>query len=181
MAVMRRPRLSSALLVALAIASLGAPCSAPPPFSIAKPREAQLLPDPVVPVLTQVGRAYDPASVAIELDGVDLMAALGLVPPLTDAAGVVAIGGQPVTIQNFDFDTTLPGTCQPSFEVVGLPAGNHQVDLSGALAAGGALSTRARHFAQVDGFTKDAAELAAVFSRDLPATAPAQSELVVTP
>jgi hypothetical protein len=161
MAAMARPRLSSTLLVALAAASLGAPCGAPPPFSITKPREAQILPDAALPVVTQVGRAYDPASVVIELDGVDLLAALGLVPPFTDASGVIAIGGEPVTIQNFDFDTTLPGSYKPSFEIVGLPAGDHQIDLSGVLLASGAPKTRARHFAQVDGFTPDASELAA--------------------
>jgi hypothetical protein len=153
------PRRSSfVLLTLLGLASLGAPCVQ---SRITAPREAQLVPDPELRVAATLERKYDPASVAVEIDGADVTAAIGLTPPFSDAGGVVVVGGVPVVVQDFDFPVPPTGPWQISLELVGLPEGPHLVEVSAVPTAGGATVTFMRSFSSVDGFALAAGELPA--------------------
>jgi len=153
------PRRSSlALLTLLGLASLGAPCVQ---SRITAPREAQLVPDPELRVAATLERKYAPASVAVLIDGADITAAIGLTPPFSDAGGVVVVSGVPVVVQDFDFSVPPTGPWQISLELVGLPAGPHQVEVDAVPTAGGATVSFLRNFSSVEGFALAAGELPA--------------------
>jgi hypothetical protein len=58
--------------------------------------------DPV-PVSVRIGPSFDPLSVEMLLNDTDLIAALGLTPPFSGAGGVANVGGDLVTVSNFNF------------------------------------------------------------------------------
>jgi hypothetical protein len=93
------------------------------------PVNGALLEDPShsVSASARVGTNFQVASVEVRLDGVDLIAALGLVPPFGDAAGVVMIGSDPIAISGFDFITGNPR--RVSFVAGGLPLGAHVLEV----------------------------------------------------
>lgn len=155
-------RSSLALLTLCGLASLGAPCVQ---SRITAPREAQLVPDPELRVAATLERKYAPASVTLEIDGADITAAIGLAPPFSDAGGVVVVGGVPVVVQDFDFPVPPTGPWQISLELVGLPEGPHQVEVSAVPTAGGATVTFLRGFSSLEGFSLAAAELPAASLR----------------
>ena len=101
----------SRLLAVLAIvpALLAARCGLQS-IVIDAPFHGALLEDPghAVALAARVGTNFDMASVEVRLDGVDLVAALGLVPPFAGASGVVVIGSTPVSISQFSFSQSNP-------------------------------------------------------------------------
>jgi hypothetical protein len=145
----RRPRGAAPPLLGLAFASclaLGAPCTAPT-ISITTPTPNLVVDDPSVSLAASVATAFDPLSVEVRVDGVDLIDALGLVPPFTNAAGTVSIGGQPVQVASFRYDTAAAGNPKPvSASLAGLPEGSHQLDVRGVRVSNGALVSALRSF-----------------------------------
>ena len=106
------------LLGAAALANLALTCSS----AITAPREAQILPDSAIRAAATILRNFDPASVIVAIDGVDLTAAVGLVPPFADESAVVIVGGVPVTVSDFDFEVVPTMPHLVSLELAGLPA-----------------------------------------------------------
>lgn len=118
-----------------------------------------------VAVAGRIGRVFDPATAAFEVDGVDLVAALGLTPPFSDAGGAVLVGADVVAVSGFSYDPTLPGDPAFSLLLEGLSPGDHQVQVSAERSADGTLVAKARGFAVVGGFVQ---ELPALGSAGLP-------------
>ena len=92
---------------------------------IAAPKRGSLHDDPGVALAVKVGRNYVATSAAVRVDGVDLAAALGLVPPFADAAGNVLIGGDVVAVSEFSYEIPPSGPYQITATLTGLPAGDH--------------------------------------------------------
>ncbi|MDJ0788617.1 MAG: hypothetical protein QNK05_17555 [Myxococcota bacterium] len=149
-----RPRLCLLLLALVALPAMQ--CG--PRLSLDAPGEAQLLDEAPVLVTGEVAKAFQPASVELRLDGVDLIAALGLVPPFTGAGGVVNVGGQLVTVSGFDFDPTPPGVTPLLVDLDGLDPGDHTLELV-AQRAGTAPTSVLRSFGVVAAFQQPATTL----------------------
>ena len=125
---MRRSRLLA--LMAILPALLAAPCGLRS-IVIDAPFDGALLEDPghTVALAARVGTNFNVPSVEVRLDGVDLVAALGLVPPFTDAAGVVVIGPDSIAISGFSFTATNPRFVD--LAASGLPLGAHALEVEG--------------------------------------------------
>lgn len=124
-----RGALLGLLLVGLHL--LGLACQGRNLLALDTPVDGHLVDDPVpvVSVAARVGTNYDPDSVAVRIDGVDLVSALGLTPPFSDESGVVNVNGTPVTVSGFTFE--LGFNPRPlSLAAAGLPAGAHTVELA---------------------------------------------------
>jgi hypothetical protein len=117
----------STLLPAL----LAAPCGPLRTIVIDVPFDGALLEDPShsVSLAARVGTNFDLASVEVRLDGVDLVAALGLVPPFANASGVVMVGPDPVAVSGFTFTSTNPR--RVDLVAGGLPLGAHVLEVEG--------------------------------------------------
>jgi hypothetical protein len=127
--------LASALL-------LGAPCQPFSTISISTPVPGFVVDDPSLPVSANVATAFTPSTVEVRVDGVDLIDALGLAPPFTNAAGTVSIGGQPVQVSTFTYDSAAPGNPKlVSAVLTGLPEGTHDLAVSGVRTSNSQLVT----------------------------------------
>jgi hypothetical protein len=108
--------------------TLGANCGQPR-VSIQTPGEAQVVDDPSVLATGTVARALDETTGELIVDGVDLLDALGVVPPFANVAGVVVIDGAPVQVSEFSW-TGAPGQADTvSVRLAGLPADAHLLEL----------------------------------------------------
>ena len=118
-------------LAALLPALLAAPCGFRS-IVIDAPFDGALLEDPGhgVALAARVGPNFDPATVEVRLDGVDLVAALALVPPFSEASGVVVIGSTPVSITGFSF-TTDTNPRLVDLVASGLDLGAHALEVEG--------------------------------------------------
>lgn len=127
---MRRSRLLA--LIAILPALLAAPCGQRS-IVIDAPFDGALLEDPghSVSLSARVGTNFTLASVEVRLDGVDLVAALGLVPPFAGASGVVVVvvGSSPIAISEFSFTTGNPR--RVDLVADGLPLGAHALEVAG--------------------------------------------------
>ena len=125
---MRRARLL--VLAAILPAALAARCGLST-IIIDRPFDGALLEDPshAVSLTARVGTNFNLASAEVRLDGVDLVAALGLVPPFANASGVVMIGSDPVAISGFSFTTGNPR--RVDVVASGLPLGSHVLEVEG--------------------------------------------------
>ena len=125
---MRRARLL--VLAALLPAALAARCGLKT-IIVDRPFPGALLEDPshAVSLAARVGANFTLASVEVRLDGVDLVAALGLVPPFTNVSGVVVIGPDSIAISGFSFTTGNPR--RVDVVASGLPLGSHVLEVAG--------------------------------------------------
>jgi len=98
----------------------------------------------------RVGTNFVVASVEVRVDGVDLVAALGLVAPFSGASGVVLIGSDPVLVSDFSFTATNPRRID--FVLTGLPSGDHVFEVEG-MRNDGPLVADANAFQVVGGFS----------------------------
>jgi len=116
--------------MALAVLAVGAACDGP--VSLQTPSPSQLVDDPNVAVSGRVSHGLDETSVELLVDGVDLFAELGVVPPFVNVAGVVQIGGVPVQVSELTWSEQVPSTSfdTVSFRLTGLADGSHQIELS---------------------------------------------------
>lgn len=141
-------RPARAALIVLAGLALGAPCTAP--FStvrVDQPRAQQLFDDPapVVHGAGRVGTNFSLASIEVRLDGVDLVAALGLTPPFQTQGGAVMLPSGPVTISAFSVFTP-GGQHTVVFDVAGLPQTAHTHEISALRIADSALVAASTSF-----------------------------------
>jgi hypothetical protein len=145
-------------LLLVGVASLLATGCPPPNVSIPKPRANALADDPTVAIEVLVPRRFTAEASTVTLDGVDLVAALGLVPPFADAAGNVVIGGQPVAISDFDYEIPASGPVVIRATLSGLAVDDHVLDAQAQPVVSG--SFRSRIFAVVEPMTLEAEVIA---------------------
>jgi hypothetical protein len=131
---LRTPAGRRVLLLGVLLAgawSLGPSCRGQNVLALDAPVDGHLYddPTPVVAVQARVGSGYDAGAVQVRLDGVDVISALGLVPPFSGAGGVVDVNGTPVTISNFD--------------ATGFGLGAHGAELQATASQGGILTRMA--------------------------------------
>jgi hypothetical protein len=150
---MRKP-IRVALLLAGVLLTLAAGCPLQT-VAISAPKRGSLQDDPSVALDVKVGRNYVATSATARVDGVDLAAALGLVPPFADAAGNVMIGSDVVAVTDFDYEIPPSGPYRITATLTGLSAGDHTIDADAQLIAGGA-TARTNPFAVVEPFTLEA-------------------------
>jgi hypothetical protein len=139
------PRLRALALALVAAGLLGAPCRPGGLGTIVvdQPLDGALLDDPGggVSAAARVGTNFDTPTLEVRLDGVDLLAALGLVPPFSGAGGTVALGPDLVTLSDFSFRLTNPR--QIDFTASGLPLGAHLFEVEGEKTSGGLVADAA--------------------------------------
>jgi hypothetical protein len=126
----RTPSVRLLLGAALAVLTVGTACD--PPVSLQSPRPSQLVDDPSVAVSGRVSHAFDETTVELLVDGVDLLAELGVVPPFVNVAGVVQIGGVPVQVSELTWTEKVPSLSfdTVSFRLTGLAPDSHVIELS---------------------------------------------------
>jgi hypothetical protein len=129
-------------------AGLGAPCgNVFKTIQIDRPADTLLVADGTLVVAARVAGAFDPTTVEARLDGVDVIAALGLMPPIVAASGVVQIGPDMVAISDFDYDPGQAGSAKHlRFLATGLSQGMHQLEVSGLKSADQSLTLRTADF-----------------------------------
>jgi len=155
-----------AALAVLAFASAGPQCAPFAGIRLFTPDEGMLFAQSApVQLSGRIGKEFDPSTTRFAVDGVDLVAALGLVPPFTGQSGVVPVGPDIVTVTGFSYDPTVPGTVLFSVTIEGLSPADHALEVSSEKAADGSLVSRTRGFAVVAGFVQ---ELATTRSAGLP-------------
>ena len=159
MSHLRSARAYRFVLLLIATSLIAARCG-PPAIVVTAPRSGALIDDSVVPAAGSISPEIERASVVVQLDGVDLIAALGLTAPFADAGGVVAIGPDLVTVSGFDFDTNEAGGSHIVLSLTGLPLGSHSLSLAGMNVETGVGVTRTAVFAIVTPFTQEAHVLA---------------------
>jgi hypothetical protein len=121
---------------------------------ISKPRAGLLSDDPSLAVDVRVGRNFASTSAAVRVDGVDLIAALGLIPPFAGASGSVAIGGELVTVTNFSYAIPSSDPVAVTATLSGLAAGAHLLEASALPSGGGPATVKSASFAVVEPFTR---------------------------
>lgn len=126
---------------------------------ISAPKVGALQDDPAVALDVKIGRNHVPTSGVVLVDGVDLIAALGLVPPFAGASGNVVIGPDVIAVANFTYAIPPTGSYQVTATLTGLSAGDHQIHAEALLGVGGT-SARDRVFAVVEPFTLEAEVIA---------------------
>ena len=146
-----RPLRGAGLLLGLIVAPLLMAPSCGPPFkgiAIQEPANDELEADGAVRLEVRVGAAIDDATVAVLLDGIDLIQHFGLVPPFSGAGGNVMIGSDLVVVSDFDFN---PGgsTPQLSLDAAGFSTGTYDVEVSGFRPSDGVTLTPSRDFHMV--------------------------------
>jgi hypothetical protein len=144
------------LAVALALAT-GCPPANP---TIVAPKPNALLDDPGVAIEIQVPRRFVHDATIVRVDGVDLVAALGLVPPFAGAAGNVAIGGDVVAVSGFDYVIPPTGVIVIRATLAGLASADHLLEAEAFPSAGGDPTERSRAFAVVEPMTLEAEVIA---------------------
>jgi hypothetical protein len=85
--------------------------------------------------------------VEVRLDGVDLIAALGLASPFSGQSGPVSIASGVVIVSDFSFLAPPGGVAALSLQVTGLVAGDHDLQVKGMRRNNGTLHSDTAHFA----------------------------------
>jgi hypothetical protein len=152
---LRRAR--NAWLLAAALLATACP---PTGITITKPRANALEDDPGVAIAISVPRSFTTTASLVRIDGVDLIAALGLVPPFADASGNVVIGPDTVAVSDFDYVIPPTGPVVISATVSGLPAADHTLQAEAQPSGGGPASLKSRTFAVVEPMTLEAEVIA---------------------
>ena len=149
-----------ATLALICLALVGAKCT--PVFNLVAPDDGALLDEDPVAVVVMLAKAFDSTSVAVRVDGVDLIAELGLVPPFVNESGVVLVGGDPITVTGFSYDTTLPQVVPLLVSLQGLPLGAHAIEIEATRnnnQGQPVVLTRLADFDLVAGFSHPAVEI----------------------
>lgn len=148
-----------ALAAAVVLLGSGCPLST---VAILNPRVASLQDDPAISLDVKVGRNFVQTGTVVRVDGVDLIAALGLVPPFAGASGNVTIGSDLVAVSNFSY--TIPAATDPirlTATLAGLSPGDHTLQAEAPPPGGGAPTIKSNLFAVVEPFTKELEVIAA--------------------
>lgn len=133
-----------------------------PPMNvmITKPRVNALEDDPGVAIEVQVPRRFVLTASTLRMDGVDLIAALGLVPPFAGAGGNVVIGPDTVAVSGFTYSIPPTGNIVITATLAGLPAADHALEAEAVPSGGGANQIKTRSFAVVEPMTLEAEVIA---------------------
>lgn len=146
---------------AIAVVALAAATGCPPaPIVISKPAANALADDPAIAIELSVPRRFVLDASVVRIDGVDLIAALGLVPPFDDASGLVAIGPDTIAVSDFDYVIPASGRVVIRAMLAGLPSADHLLEAEALPAAGGAPTIAPRAFAVVEPMTLEASAIA---------------------
>jgi len=146
---------SSLFALGAAIVLLGSGC----PLStvaIQSPRTSSLQDDPAISLDVMVGRNFVQTATVVRVDGVDLIAALGLTPPFAGASGNVTIGSDLVAVSNFSY--VIPAATNPirlTATLAGLSAGDHTLEAEAPPPGGGTPTIKSNLFAVALPFTKE--------------------------
>jgi len=158
---LRRSQIRIGLLGALLGLSLGPSCGPKATLTIHSPRDGEILVTGVVEVDADAGRKLDGTSLTLELEGVDLAAALGLVPPFSDESGVVAVGAALVAVTGFTIATPVQGPHVVAATLSGLPPGRYVLSLSGEVSGSTTLVSRALDLVVVEALVLEASDVPA--------------------
>jgi hypothetical protein len=150
-------RVPNAWLLAVTLAATACP---PTGITITKPRVNALEDDPGVAIEVKVPQSFTTTTNIVRIDGVDLIAALGLTPPFADATGNVVVGADTIAVSNFDYVIPPTGPVVISATLAGLPAANHTLQAEAHPAAGGSPNLKNRTFAVVEPMTLEAEVIA---------------------
>ena len=151
--------MTTATRALLALAAVGLLLGAGCPLStvsITDPRAGSLHDDPAISLDVKVGRNFAQTGTVVRVDGVDLIAALGLVPPFAGASGNVTIAGELVAVSNFSY--TIPAATDPiqlTATLAGLSVGDHSLEAEAPPPGAGAPTIKSNRFAVVEPFTKE--------------------------
>lgn len=107
-----------------------------------------------IDVTGRTGRAFDPLTTVFEVNGVDLISALGLTPPFTDESGFVTIGPDVVAVSGLSYDPTPPGDVQFAFVLDGLSVGDYLIEVASERNSDGAVVSRTQAVSVVGGFSQ---------------------------
>ncbi len=139
--------------------SMGARCGGPPQVRIDSPADLALFTADGVAVSAIAGSRVQTSSITLEVDGVDLVAALGLVPPFSGQAGSVLIAGGLLDVTNFSIEQGSPASLNRiDVDLSGFVLGPHSLVVS-ALDADSVLKSDRADFDLVDFFTQEASAL----------------------
>jgi len=106
-------------------------CGSADGVRITQPGVGAEVSDGTMSIAGEVKGSIDPATVRLEINGVDLIGGLGLVYPFLDESGTLEIGSDTVTVSSFDFEPPASGTTRIFVDVSGLSAGSHDVLIEG--------------------------------------------------
>ncbi len=148
------------LAAALLSAATGMRCGGGgPTVRIDVPLDPALLAGGATALSAVTGAGFQTASITVELDGVDLVAALGLVPPFSGQGGAVLLPGGPATVADFAIQQGSPASLNRiDADVAGLAAGPHTLVVT-ALNAQSVLASDQADFEVVEAFGQAAAAL----------------------
>ncbi|MCZ6783829.1 MAG: hypothetical protein O7G30_11040 [Proteobacteria bacterium] len=154
-----RARLVLALLV-VSLLAVGAKCGGGAgTIIIFEPDPGDLFDEAPIVVSARLSSNFAPGTVQVRVNGVDLIEALGLLPPFQGAGGVVQVGADFVTVSNFDF--VVGAQHRVDLEIDGLSPDDHVLDVKGFNVELGHQVTRVVEFTLVDFFTQQAHVVAA--------------------
>jgi hypothetical protein len=144
-----------ALLAAAACWLVGARGCGGVAVQISAPADETLIDEPLLSAAASIGSAHLLSSIEVRVDGVDLVDALGLVPPFENESGFVVIGSDVWTVTGFGIQPSAGGPRLVELELGGVPLGPHALAVS-AMRSGGIVVTANADFERVAGFTLEA-------------------------
>jgi len=147
----------SGLWLAAALVATACP---PSTVTINLPRANALLDDPGVAIDLTVPQSFTPTATIVRIDGVDLVTALGLVPPFANASGSITVGADTIAVTGFTWTIPPSGPVAITATLTGLPIADHVLEAQGFPSGGGAATTKSRSFAVVEPMTLEAHEIA---------------------
>jgi hypothetical protein len=137
-------------LCALALVAALATGCPPAGVTIVAPRVGALEDDPGVAIEVRVPQSFVPTASVVRMDGVDLIAALGLTPPFAGAGGNVVIGADTIAVSDFTYAIPPTGPVVITATLTGLPAADHTLQTQAQPNAGGGPNLKNRVFAVVE-------------------------------
>jgi hypothetical protein len=159
----RRPRI---LVVGLAVVfalQLGMSCGTLAGIRIDYPRADQIFVEGAVSISIRLGVEHAESSLEFEVDGVPLVAGLGLVPPFMGESGSLRVGDETITVGDFSV-FTRHGARHIQAELSGFSPASHELRASGVNPETGLVGVKTSRFSVVDSLTLDASHVPAAGS-----------------
>lgn len=155
---------------------LGFTCG-PAPIRVVEPAPDELVPANDLRFEARVPARFDPLTIEVAIDGVGVLAALGLVPPFVDAGGVVMVGATPVLASELTLDTSLVPPFVVTGRLVGLPQGQHGFEVEAIDPPAVDPTVVARTFHHAGPFSNPVAALPAAIQNGVPVAIPSGGSL----
>jgi hypothetical protein len=141
--------------------SLGPRCGPSGNVDVHSPRDGEILVTGVVAVDASAGRQLDGTTLVLEIEGVDLAAALGLAPPFSDESGMTSVAGDVVTVTGFTIETPAQGPHVVQATIAGLSPGTFGLIVSGEVSDSMELRSAAADVIVVESLTLEAVDVPA--------------------